>query len=591
VAVVRDRLTALLGEVQWAPIGPLVRKALVDQGVSLNLRSDDWVNILDVDERWIDRAQFRDGRPVIGRHSRDHASKWPAARSDILAAYPADDRVAVKVLGGATSAIQTLGYQPPNWTVYQFGAMPPRRFLREIDFFVYYHHPGWIEAFGRNIIEGMASGCPAVLPPHFEPVFGSSCEYVEAAGVRDRIERLYRDPAQYRARSEGGREHVEQRFGATEHVRRICELIGEPSARPARPRARERLARRVMLVSLEPTGGGSIGRLLALAAGAGELVEPVVLGPWPATRLAHEAGLICELIPDDEFEAGREEKLAARVRATAADHGAEAIILDAHRSSLGMRVATDVASVPLALTGPPSGAAPGSESSMPARLQWDDVALQEQAAALCLPVGGIADEALPAAAARTELGLPPREPLALLCFGADGRTGAVSRLLPAAQALLDQGWWVVVPELVVGGAELRLPAAVIRVRARPLWRYLLAFDIAVASAGYTLTHELVAAGLPSLLVPVRDRSGQAERAAGARSRGLALGLEQFAEDSFAAAIGKLGDPRTRAGLAAACQAVDLYDGAPRLTEALGLASRPFASSPETFPGEPSSCGR
>jgi UDP:flavonoid glycosyltransferase YjiC (YdhE family) len=166
--------------------------------------------------------------------------------------------------------------------------------------------------------------------------------------------------------------------------------------------------------------------------------------------------------------------------------------------------------------------------------------------------------------------------LALLCFGADARAVAASRLLPAAQALLDQGWSVVVPELPLGDGELRLPAAVNRIRARPLWRYLVAFDIAVASAGYSLTHELVAARLPSLLVPFSDRSGQAERSAGARGRGLALGLEQFAEAPFGAAIRELGDSGTRARLAAACQAVDLRDGTSRLTDALGLASRPCA---------------
>jgi hypothetical protein len=117
VAVVRDRLTALLGDVQWAPIGPLVRQALMDQGVPLNLRTDDWVNILDVDEWRVDRSRFRGVRPVIGLHSRGHLSKWPAARAEILAAYPADDGVEVKVLGGADPAIQLLGHQPPNWTV------------------------------------------------------------------------------------------------------------------------------------------------------------------------------------------------------------------------------------------------------------------------------------------------------------------------------------------------------------------------------------------------------------------------------------------------------------------------------------------
>ncbi len=70
-------------------------------------------------------------------------------------------------------------------------------FLAELDFFVYYHHPAWVEAFGRNILEALASGLPAILPPHFRPLFGDAAFYAEPAEVPSVLGRLYSSRAAY----------------------------------------------------------------------------------------------------------------------------------------------------------------------------------------------------------------------------------------------------------------------------------------------------------------------------------------------------------------------------------------------------------
>jgi glycosyltransferase involved in cell wall biosynthesis len=223
VAAVRERAAELFGSVLWAPIGPAVRDALA--GAPVELRTEDWVNVLDPAEWRSDRSRFRADRPVIGRHSRGDAPKWPAAAADILAAYPDDPAVRVRVLGGAGPALRLLGRRPANWEVLPFGALPPAEFLAGIDFFVYFHHPGWIEAFGRSAIEAMASGAPAIVPPRFEALLGDAALYRRPAEVRETVEGLYRDPAAYREASERGRAFVDERFGAAAHVRRLRGLI------------------------------------------------------------------------------------------------------------------------------------------------------------------------------------------------------------------------------------------------------------------------------------------------------------------------------------------------------------------------------
>src|SRR4051794_12500301 len=199
-AEVHRRLDDLFGPVAWAPIGPSIRAALGRTGADLPLHAEDWHNILDVEEWAVDRGRFVADRPVIGRHSRGAPTKWPDSRRDLLAAYPDDPAVLVRILGGAEPAEQMLGRLPANWTVYPWGALSPPRFLREIDVFVYFHHRGGTGPCGRNIIEPRAGGAPAALPPHFEALFEDAALYTEPAGVREIVERLYRDPAGYRAR-------------------------------------------------------------------------------------------------------------------------------------------------------------------------------------------------------------------------------------------------------------------------------------------------------------------------------------------------------------------------------------------------------
>jgi len=218
---------------QWFPIGPLVRKAIQDEAVSTAIAPVDWTNIIDIEQWRAPRAAYVGDRPVIGRHSRDSADKWPADPGDILAAYPADDRVRVRILGGAETARAILGQLPARWEVLPFGAMTAREFLAGIDFFVYFHHPRWIEAFGRTILEAMAAGAPTILPPHFAELFGDAAIYCEPAGVRAAVDDLHRDRARYEERSRRGLALVESRFSHAAHARRLADMGCAPDSQPA----------------------------------------------------------------------------------------------------------------------------------------------------------------------------------------------------------------------------------------------------------------------------------------------------------------------------------------------------------------------
>src|SRR5699024_8829502 len=133
------------------------------------------------------------------------------------------------------------------------GAQQPREFLSGLDFFVYYHDPRWVEAFGRTILEALASGVVAVLPPHFEVLFGDAALYAEPRDVRMVVEQMRADRTAYDHQVQvasvvsqwlPGRtpydhqvldaEKVSRtRYDHEAHIARVTELIGPPTTRPS----------------------------------------------------------------------------------------------------------------------------------------------------------------------------------------------------------------------------------------------------------------------------------------------------------------------------------------------------------------------
>jgi hypothetical protein len=218
-------------EVLWAPIGPEVRDSLAGRTGGLPLADEDWVNVIDVPSWAADRSRPAGHQPIIGRHGRDSWQKWPDNSRDLLAAYPASARVDVRILGGSETAERIIGGRPDNWEVLPFGSVPPRRFLAEIDFFVYFPHPDWVEAFGRTILEALASGAVAVLPDRFARLFGDACTYRDPAEVVATVSHLYDDWDAYVARSAVAMEVAAERFSYATHVRRLRALLGEPTSK------------------------------------------------------------------------------------------------------------------------------------------------------------------------------------------------------------------------------------------------------------------------------------------------------------------------------------------------------------------------
>jgi hypothetical protein len=235
-ARVRAHLVELLGsEGLWAPISERVR-ALMLADARYPAPIGTWTPLIDT-ATWCARVPVWRGdaraRPVIGRHGRDHPLKWPADRAGLRAAYCADRPCEVRFLGGSGHARARAGRWPGNWQSQGFGAQDVRGFLADLDVFLHFPDPDYIEEFGRAPMEAMAVGVPVILPEEFEPTFGAAALYAAPDGVWPLVERLWADRGLWEARVAAGRAFVAASCAYASFPGRLALLPGAAAPAPA----------------------------------------------------------------------------------------------------------------------------------------------------------------------------------------------------------------------------------------------------------------------------------------------------------------------------------------------------------------------
>lgn len=213
-------------EVTWYAIGPLVRDAIYRyhsaEARFISLSDKDWSNIINVDAWFLDRSAPVSSKMTIGRHSRDNFVKWPSSKESMLAIYPDSDVIDVKILGGAKAPLSVLGYKPSNWQVYEFGEVDPIDFLKSLDIFVYFAHPDWVEAFGRVILEAMASGIIVVIPEIYQPLFGEAAIYASEENAINVAWAYYSNRGKFLSQTKKTEKIVRSRFSYMAHIERLA---------------------------------------------------------------------------------------------------------------------------------------------------------------------------------------------------------------------------------------------------------------------------------------------------------------------------------------------------------------------------------
>jgi hypothetical protein len=577
----------ILGEdLLWAPVGPLVRSQFESIEDAPQLLDTDWHSMVDLPAWQALRDRFVDVRPVIGRHSRPDLLKWPDSRELTLAAYPDDQRYLVRVLGGGPYLLSFLGAYPRNWQVHGFNAMPAERFLETIDFFVYFHHSRWVEAFGRTIIEAMASGALAILAPHFRPLFGDAAIYAEPEDVRDLVDTCRADARRFREQIERGWEAVRTRFSHAAYVERLQMLIGPPRRTAAAvPRTVKPRPLRVLFMSSNGIGVGHLTRLLAIARRCPAPLEPVFLTLSQAVRVVREQGFLAEYLPFHTYlgcDIGRWNAfLREELNELISFYDPRVVVFDGHVPYGGLVSALDdnrqAASIwcRRSMWGAHKGADQiKRETHFDAVVEPGDLAehfdrgLTTQYRDRTRPVAPIrlldTEEILARDAARDALHLRRDDPAVLLMLGSGNnfdyepvRKVVLARLGKASSVQ------VVVAEWLIAEQTLELPAHVMRLAEYPISRYLAAFDFAISAVGYNSFHELLFAGVPTIFIPNENpqQDDQLGRAMFAACHGLGLCVRRSAIYRLGPAIDELLDGDLGPAIRARCATLVPSNGA------------------------------
>lgn len=215
----------------WIPQGPLVRDIASPLIPPQYLSQRNLPGFIETTAWATFREPLSNGRPILGKYSRDDLMKFPPSKEDLLACYPDESTFDVRIMGGQKACKKLLGTDiwPENWTMYDHGEKTARDFLDEIDFFVYFDNPSIVEAFGRSVLEAIASGRVTILPEKFKRVFGKGAVYCRPQDVSGVVTEFWRNPDKYRAQSKIAIECVKEEFSSKtflETIRKLAPNLG-----------------------------------------------------------------------------------------------------------------------------------------------------------------------------------------------------------------------------------------------------------------------------------------------------------------------------------------------------------------------------
>jgi glycosyltransferase involved in cell wall biosynthesis len=585
-AAIRERVHRYFGpDVVWAPISPQVREQVRRVAPDAPLAAADWHEIIDVADWWRDRDGFVDRVPVIGRHGRADPVKWPRDPAEILQAYPDTGDVRVRVLGGGEIAVKRLGHKPANWDVVRFGAEQPEEFLRTIDFFVYFHDPSLVEAFGRTILEAMASGVPVIIGEHFRPVFADAALYSTPARALDLVRELYADRGGYRAVVARAREFAEQRYGHQSHLTRLAALdirprmtVPAPRQAPAGPPA----ARRALMVSDNGAGMGHLSRLMAIARRLPDEWAVVVATQSYGASIAHQEGFLTEYIPSRKVLDAPGPRWHQLVRERLGHlielHEPEVVAVDSVPHQGIVEAVGDHPQITWVWVRRPMWRRGVGTDWISAGKVFDRVLEPGEFAASVDEGPTVADRAaahrvepitfldaaelLDPVAARAGLELDDR-PAVLLQLGAGNINDISSPVARIARHLRAHGFQLVLAESAIATAPMPpVPGARI-VKIYPVSRYLRAFDLVVSAAGYNSYHEQIGFGIPTVFLPNTSTKldDQVSRARFAAATGVALTVEDPSSDELEHVLDQAVRPEVRAALRRRCADLTFSNGA------------------------------
>ncbi len=587
----RHAAELLGGPIAFAPAHQIVRHQLIDLDPRPRLTDENWHDVLDVEFWQQAREGFSSSRPVIGRIGEKVTSAWPTSSAVLLAAYPDDRQVAVRLLGGGSILKDVVRAYPHNWEVLSSEDTDNKHFLSDLDFYIHTQHPSRANLLEPSILQAMASGAVVILPPSFEPIFGDAAVYAELDQIEATIWQYYTDRTAYLAQSRAGTNIVREIFSPIKLIDRLRALIGSPEQDdhagqqqelflPKLPKRR----RRVLFVTINGVGMGHLTRMLAIARRCADPIEPVFLTMSQALKVVREQGFLAEYLPSRTYLNCDLVRWNGYLRDEVIElisfYDPAAVLFDGNVPYQGIIDAIKTHADPWYVWSR-RGMWRAGNADILAREKFFDAVLEPGDLAEDYDHGMTTQyrsrtrrvkpirlldpsEMLPRREARRELGLSAERPAVLIQLGAGNNFDYRSIHQTAFAHIAERHHAnIAVGEWLISENPLELPDHVVRMPGYPFARYFNAFDLAISAVGYNSFHELIYAGLPTILVPneAMEQDNQLARALYADRHGLAACVRTKEIYSFTNKIDQLFDPLERQRMQDRLSAIDPENGA------------------------------
>lgn len=543
----------LAGDIIWAPMSTTVRDQIGQLDPRPHLSDVDWHASVDPAEWHLERVRFCSSRPIIGRSGQPVDEAWPNNAAEILSLYPDDPQFLVRILNGGPILKKHIGSYPRNWEVRKSEEKSEYDFLSSIDFFVYSHRPDCLNPIDPSLLRAMASGAVAILPPSYEPIFGDGAVYAEPHQIRSKAWALYANRKHYLALSEAGRQTIIDKFSPLSLISRINGLIGHPDqeakspvgGQPTSSMQMPRGRRRVIFMTINGVGMGHLTRMLAIAKRCPEPIEPVFITMSQALKVVREQGFLAEFIPSRQYLDCDINHwngfLRDELNEMISFYDPAVVLFDGNVPYQGLVEAIKANPDPWFIW---------SRRGM-WRSDSTDIASRERHFDTVLEPGDLAasddhgitkhfrdrthavspirlldaPEVLPRNEARAALGLDTDRPAVLIQLGAGNNFDFQSIYMTAIKHIQRRyDAQIAVGEWLISDQPIDFPETVIRMPGYPFARYFNAFDFAISAVGYNSFHELLYAGVPTILVPneATEQDNQIGRALYADRHGLAV---------------------------------------------------------------------
>lgn len=155
-------------------------------------------------------------RPVIGRWAGETAWQWPETAEEIQQIWPTDGSADVRFYGDPSTVLNVLGRTklPGAWLNFHVGDIDRRTYYRSLDYFVHYPQQRAAAGIELPVLEALAAGCVAVLPPWMEAAYGEAAVYAAPQEVQDTLAAFTRDPEAFMQQSRRGVEFARAHKGS-----------------------------------------------------------------------------------------------------------------------------------------------------------------------------------------------------------------------------------------------------------------------------------------------------------------------------------------------------------------------------------------